>query len=168
MKCPVPTRIGTLVSLKYVYNQWKSMPCDNAGTFFATFICPITGRNTSLVSSEQLDIILPIAFDLGITTALPFKCQFSMEEVWVEFQYMEQICIASILCKLNFFKTRSQVECLLVCNNSFVLEVRVLEDGKIALEMNATRGGDAIPVRVMLPANFVFENLNFAHAVVLD
>jgi hypothetical protein len=160
--------MGTIVSLKYVYSQWKSMPCDNAGTFFATFICPVTGRNTSLVSSEQLDIIFSIAFDLGVVMALPFKCQFSMDEVWVEFQYMEQICIASILCKLNFFKTRDQVECLLVCNNSFVLEIRVVDDGKVTLEMNATRGGDAVPVRVMLPPHFVFENLQFAHAVMLD
>jgi hypothetical protein len=168
MQCPVPTRSGRLVALKYVYSQWKSTPAENHGTFFASFMCPITGRSTSLVSVEQLDLILPIAFDLGITTSLPFKCQFLMDGVWTDFPYMEQISIAAMLCKLNFHKLPEQVECLLVCNNSFVLEIRVTDNGNVTLEISSPRGGGVMQVRVMLPAHFVFENLHFTHMVLLD
>ena len=66
MACPVPVRTGYLMQLCDIYNQWKSFPCDNEGTVYATFSCVYTSQTTSLAFMEQVHLVMDIAADLRL------------------------------------------------------------------------------------------------------
>ena len=150
MNCPVPTRNGYLMQLRDIYRQWLLFPSDNEGTFYSTFVCPITGRNTSLASPEQVDVVLGIAAGLRLNVSTtPLIFQYHHRGAWFRFSYTDQIAITSMCCKLHRTKVTDGMATILVSYDQFNLSIVV--NKKIAdLQMQAVHNSaQTLLVRLM-------------------
>ena len=139
MVCPVPTCGGYLIQLIDVYDHWKKFPCDYEGTTFASFICMQTGKTTSLANMDLVCLFLRIAADLRINVNMPFACKYRSNGQWVFFSYVDQITIASVLCKMyregivdgyeNIMVSRGFFGLTIhICKNLVELQLQVMHD----------------------------------------
>ena len=141
MICPVPIRTGYLMQLYDVYTQWKTSPCDNEGTFYATIECPYSGRVTSLASSDQIYLLCRIALNLRVSMVLPLRFQYVSKGNMVDFSFHDQIAIASLCCKIYRSGVSNGVENIIVCQGAFVLSVHVLNN-VVDLQIQATHNSN--------------------------
>ena len=138
MVCPVPLRTGVLMQLGDVYAQWKTYPSDHEGTYYASILCPYSGKSTSLASLDQLYLIDRIAVGLRVSMMLPFKFQHKTSTgVWVDFPLFDQIAIASICCKNYRSGNSSCMDSIAVCGTEFVLHMHVLNNS-VDFQMHST------------------------------
>ena len=126
MYCPVPIRTGHLMQLRDIYFQWRVFPSDNEGTFYASFLCPVTGRNTSLSSIDSVSIVTNIAAGLHLdVTTTPLIFQFYHNGLWYPFSFTDQIVIASMCCKLHRSGATDGMETVLVCRGQYNISIVV-------------------------------------------
>jgi len=138
MTCPVPIRSGHVMQLRDVYSQWRMLPCDNEGMFYASFICPYTGHNTSLASIEQVNLIVKIAESLRLdVSTVPLVFQYKNNGQWTNFVLTDQIAIAAMCCKLHRSRATDAIESLTVCRGAFIFSV-VINQKIVDLQMQAT------------------------------
>jgi predicted transcriptional regulator len=135
MVCPVPTRTGRMVQLLEVYKHWIQFPCDNEGTWFASFFCPFTSQFTSLASVDQILLTHSIAIDLQLYVIPPLRFQYLIGGTWVDFSFIDQICIASLCCKIHRQGVNRVTENLLVCHGDYLLSIHVTSDATVDLQM---------------------------------
>ena len=126
--CPVPMRTGHVIQLLDVYQHWIRFPCDNEGTIFASFACPISGQLTSLASVEQVNLIYNIAIDLQLFMTPPLRFQYQIGGKWIDFSFIDQIAIASACCKLYRLGVTRVVEKVLVCHGDFIFSIHVIDN----------------------------------------
>jgi len=165
MQCPVPTRSGHVMQLRDIYKQWLEFPSENGTGFYATFVCPASGLDTMLASSEQVDLVLSIASSLrlDISTA-PLIFQYKHHGTWHNFRVVDQIQITAMCCNLHRRKSLCGMNTTLVCGNDFNLTIVVTK--KIAdLYMQAVHNSDQLHTVRLLDSTprFFWKWLFIAH-----
>ncbi len=161
MFCPVPIRTGFMMQLYDIYTQWKHSPCDNEGSFYATFQCPFTGQTTSLATSEQVYLMSRIAINLRVSMSLPLRFQHYSGGKWLDFSFYDQISIASVCCKLHRAGVVNGVENVMVCQGTMVLVIHLLNnvvDVQVQMTHNPV---EATPARFMESTTPFFERWTF-------
>jgi hypothetical protein len=118
MDCPVIIRTGFILPLMDVFTFWRNNPCDNEGTYYASFPCPRTRKITSLAPTEIVVCMYRVAMDLELRMTPPFKFQYNAEGQWMDFDFIDQISITSLCCKIYRHGVTDASEVILVCYNN--------------------------------------------------
>ena len=144
LQCPVPTKIGSLVSLKNVYKSWGNEKINYVSDTrpFPPFKPPDSEEILELAEPAMISLINGLLADFGIPNTLPFIAQFKNNadgDKWEDFSFIDQIKIAAVMFQLNHSVPNSnkQHENLLLNNNRFLVSLSIT-DGKIEIKIMDT------------------------------
>ena len=154
--CPVPTSCGNLISLKHVYRSWKNERISHildGQPLQLLFRKPGTrsgGEIFKLAEPAMISLVNLMFADIGIPNDIPFKIEFKChplltpggedDDEWESFTFVDQIKIASIVFQLTHENGIKQdaVENRVMNNNRLLVSLKIVDDGKVAVEIRDT------------------------------
>lgn len=161
MTCPVICRSGYFMPLMDIFIHWKQFPSDNEGTYFATFPCVRTGMITSLAPTEMVTCMHRVALDLEVCMVPPFLFQYLFNSNWTDFNFIDQICITSLCCKVFRSGLANATEVMPVCFNTYQFRLKISEN---LVEMAVGFGStpmDVSPVYLVQGPTHFFDRWKF-------